>query len=118
MKFSQENLDAVEDRICDYANALESGTTHIKKCLVCATSTIPDSDPKMEGRNLRDCSLCVLDGQCERATKWHAGCITKSRGQIRETWTVTDFYKVANNPKWLKIRLKELQDHVKKRLEE
>jgi len=115
MKFSKENLKAVEDRFLEYENSIGSGGhVEVGDCTVCK-SVIKGND--------RDCRACVLSGMkinrgaidpvaASCLTTLRSDALTRNRKVVGTVWQGYHKYSV----KHLKARLKEMRDHVKEQL--
>jgi len=108
MKFSKANLKSVEDRLVEYAHAIEGGTRELGFCKICDTVDI-------------ECQKCVLGSDDPRTPFDDVPCWTTTRAKISEYLNEHPMYgKVFNNiPMWLlKKRRKEIENHIIKRLAE
>jgi len=118
MKFSEENLKAVEDRFVEYENSIGSGGhVALPQCDVCESA--------LDIMGNRDCNKCVLSEMklnIYTPNPISASCLTEARHYAvnRKTWETPKeggLYK-KHSAVNLRIRLKEMRDHVEKRLKD
>jgi len=113
MKFSKENLKAVEDRFIEYENAIESGTGLMDDCRICDTVYARDSDV---GFYYVHCDNCVLDKMTPEnncCTDKRTEALVRSKLDPKEDGV--GYFHLCNVDA-LKARLKEMRDHVEEQL--
>ena len=92
MKYTKRHIEAVEDRLCDYIHAIESGTGYMPDCVVCTTTR--------DKERFQNCSNCCL----ENCFDWIPKLEIKESNPDINYYYENDLMRLGYRAEWVWLR--------------